>query len=226
MHGRDSQVCPLSQNHLPSGSGSWIESASRSPGDVRRYSCAEAGWGRAATRACACDKSHMVVRVMSMLQVPIVARRPAHPRGYAGLPVVVYRISWVLANIEQCCGGAYEHATKPVPMWIARSPSRSCRPARMWVHGNRWRQARGQRPRCRTRVSHRRSAGVCGESVAARPRARESVSPRLPRRRRWGRRSGSQGRPPSGPTRHDGRAPAPRTACAAGRGPGLLDEPG
>ena len=75
---------------------------------------------------------HMVVREMSVLQVPIVARRPAHPGGYAGLPVEVYRIWWVLANIEQCCGGANERATTPadavdgmiLPLQFVRLPVR------------------------------------------------------------------------------------------------------
>jgi len=70
-----------------------------------------------------------------MLQVPIVARRPAHPGGYACLPVEVYRISWVLANIEQCCddpnepsdGVAATHAD-PSALRLKSAPRRDGKP--------------------------------------------------------------------------------------------------
>jgi hypothetical protein len=84
-----------------------VENASRSPGDGRRISRV-GGPNEGAERRVACDEVHMQVRVMtgvmSVLQVPIVAHRPTHPGGYAGLPVEVYRIWSVLANIERCCG--------------------------------------------------------------------------------------------------------------------------
>jgi hypothetical protein len=89
------------------------------PRDTRRDSQWTGARGTSSLRhvtECTCEL------VVCRLRVPIAARKPDHPGGYASLPTEVYRIWCALANIAQCCVRTTDSAVDPSRHGVLHGP--------------------------------------------------------------------------------------------------------